>query len=122
MSLVAAIPVIGKVIDKLFPDANKAKAAKVELTEMLLSGELAELEQQASVVKAEAQGESWLQRNWRPMVMLIFTALVVCRWMGWSAPNLTEAVELKLFSIIQLGIGGYIASRGLEKVTRTWKG
>ncbi|WP_422451716.1 hypothetical protein [Endozoicomonas sp. ALC066] len=54
--------------------------------------------------------------------MLVFTALVVCRWMGWSAPNLTEAVELKLFSIIQLGIGGYIASRGLEKVTRTWKG
>ena len=122
MSLVAAIPVIGKVIDKLFPDANKAKEAKVELTEMLLNGELDELEQQAGVIKAEAQGESWLQRNWRPMVMLVFTALVVCRWMGWSAPNLTEAVELKLFSIIQLGIGGYIASRGLEKVTRTWKG
>ena len=122
MSLVAAIPVIGKVIDKLFPDANKAKEAKVELTEMLLNGELDELEQQAGVVKAEAQGESWLQRNWRPMVMLVFTALVVCRWMGWSAPSLTEAVELKLFSIIQLGIGGYIASRGLEKVTRTWRG
>ncbi|WP_252177209.1 3TM-type holin [Endozoicomonas sp. 4G] len=121
MSLVAAIPVIGKVIDKLFPDANKAKEAKVELTRMLLNGELNELEQKASVVKAEAQGESWLQRNWRPMVMLVFTSLVVCRWMGWSAPNLTEAVELKLFSIIQLGIGGYIASRGLEKVTRTWK-
>ncbi|WOG29874.1 3TM-type holin [Endozoicomonas sp. 8E] len=122
MSLVAAIPVIGKVIDKLFPDANKAREARAELSKMLLNGELNELEQKAGVVKAEAQGESWLQRNWRPMVMLVFTALVVCRWMGWSAPNLTEAVELKLFSIIQLGIGGYIASRGLEKVTRTWKG
>ncbi len=122
MSLMAAIPVIGKVIDKLFPDANKAREARAELSKMLLNGELNELEQKAGVVKAEAQGESWLQRNWRPMVMLVFTALVVCRWMGWSAPNLTEAVELKLFSIIQLGIGGYIASRGLEKVTRTWKG
>ncbi|WP_422472660.1 3TM-type holin [Endozoicomonas sp. ALB032] len=122
MSLVAAIPVIGKVIDKLFPDANKAGEARAELSKMLLNGELNELEQKAGVVKAEAQGESWLQRNWRPMVMLVFTALVVCRWMGWSAPNLTEAVELKLFSIIQMGIGGYIASRGLEKVTRTWKG
>ncbi|WP_422135500.1 3TM-type holin [Endozoicomonas sp. ALD040] len=122
MSLVAAIPVIGKVIDKLFPDANKAREARAELSKMLLNGELNELKQKAGVVKAEAQGESWLQRNWRPMVMLVFTALVVCRWMGWSAPNLTEAVELKLFNIIQLGIGGYIASRGLEKVTRTWKG
>ncbi|WP_257276411.1 MULTISPECIES: holin family protein [unclassified Endozoicomonas] len=122
MSLVAAIPVIGKVIDKLFPDANKAREARAELSKMLLNGELNELEQKAFVVKAEAQGESWLQRNWRPIVMLVFTALVVCRWMGWSAPNLTEAVELKLFSIIQMGIGGYIASRGLEKMTRTWKG
>ncbi|KEQ17144.1 3TM-type holin [Endozoicomonas numazuensis] len=123
MSLVAAIPVLGKVIDKLFPDAGKAQAAKTELTEMLLNGELEELEQQAGVIKAEAQGEGWLQRNWRPIVMLVFTALVVCRWMGWSAPNLTEAVELKLFSIIQLGIGGYIASRGIEKVaTRLGKG
>ncbi|WP_062262409.1 3TM-type holin [Endozoicomonas arenosclerae] len=122
MSLAAAIPVIGKVIDKLFPDANKAQEAKAELTQMLLNGELDELEQQAGVIKAEAQGEGWLQRSWRPIVMLVFTALVVCRWMGWSAPNLSEEVELKLFSIIQLGIGGYIASRGVEKVTRTWKG
>ncbi|WP_448218413.1 3TM-type holin [Endozoicomonas sp. 2B-B] len=121
MSLVAAIPVIGKVIDKLFPDANKAREARAELSKMLLNGELNELEQKAGVVKAEAQGESWLQRNWRPMVMLVFTALVVCRWMGWSAPNLTETVELKLFSIIQMGIGGYIASRGLEKVVSTIK-
>ncbi|WOG28736.1 3TM-type holin [Endozoicomonas sp. 8E] len=121
MSLVAAIPVIGKVIDKLFPDANKAREARAELSKMLLNGELNELEQKAGVVKAEAQGESWLQRNWRPMVMLVFTALVVCCWMGWSAPNLTEAVELKLFSIIQMGIGGYIASRGLEKVVSTIK-
>ncbi|WP_161787437.1 hypothetical protein [Endozoicomonas numazuensis] len=32
VSLVAAIPVIGKVIDKIFPDVNKTKEAKAELT------------------------------------------------------------------------------------------
>ncbi|MCW7552985.1 holin family protein [Endozoicomonas gorgoniicola] len=122
MSLVAAIPLVGKVIDKLFPDAENRDQVKVVLAEMLINGELDELTQQAGVIKAEAQGEGWLQRSWRPIVMLVFTALVVCRWLGWSAPNLSEVVELKLFSIIQLGIGGYIASRGLEKVTRTWKG
>jgi len=48
--------------------------------------------------------------------MLVFTALIVARWLGWSAPDLSEAVELKLFSIVQIGLGGYIASRGIEKV------
>lgn len=116
MSWTAAIPILGSVIDKIFPDAQKATEAKNKLTEMLMTGELESMAQQAGIITAEAQGESWLQRSWRPIVMLVFTALVVCRWMGWSAPNLNPEIELKLFNIIQLGIGGYIASRGIEKV------
>ena len=121
MSWTAAIPILGKVIDKIFPDAENAEQVKVVLAEMMLKGELDTLAQQAGVIKAEAQGEGWLQRSWRPLVMLIFTALIVARWMGWAAPNLTEEVELKLLSIVQLGIGGYIASRGVEKLVTTIK-
>ena len=116
MSWTAAIPILGKVIDKVFPDAENAEQVKVVLAEMMLKGELDTLAQQAGVIKADAQGEGWLQRSWRPIVMLTFTGLIVARWMGWSAPNLTETVELKLLSIVQLGLGGYIASRGVEKV------
>ena len=116
MSWVAAVPVVGKIIDKIFPDADQASQAKTTLTEMAINGELDELAQQAGVIKAEAQGEGWLQRSWRPIVMLVFTALVVCRWMGWASPDLSEALELKLLGIVQLGIGGYITSRGVEKV------
>ena len=48
MSLAAAIPLLlqkslGKVIDKIFPDADEAKDAKVVLTEMFINGELEEL-------------------------------------------------------------------------------
>lgn len=116
MSWVAAIPLLGKVIERIIPDPDKAAQAKNQLVDMAVKGELDELAQRAGVIKAEAQGESWLQRSWRPVVMLVFTALIVARWLGWSAPDLSEAVELKLFSIVQLGIGGYIASRGIEKV------
>ncbi|WP_419833078.1 3TM-type holin [Endozoicomonas atrinae] len=116
MSWTAAIPLLGKVIERVIPDPEKAAQAKHQLVDMAVNGELDELTQRAGVIKAEAQGDSWLQRSWRPIVMLVFTALIVCRWLGWSAPDLSEAVELKLFSIVQLGIGGYIASRGIEKV------
>ena len=121
MNWFAAIPVVGKIIDKVFPDADQASKAKTALTEMAINGELDELAQQAGIIKAEAQGEGWLQRNWRPIVMLTFTALVVCRWMGWASPSLSEALELKLLGIVQLGIGGYIASRGMEKVVSNFR-
>ncbi|WP_419832766.1 3TM-type holin [Endozoicomonas atrinae] len=120
MSWTAAIPLLGQVIERVIPDPEKAAEAKHQLVDMAVKGELDELTQRAGVIKAEAQGDSWLQRSWRPIVMLVFTALIVCRWLGWSAPDLSEAVELKLFSIVQLGIGGYIASRGIEKVTNSF--
>ena len=116
MSWVAAIPLLGKVVERLIPDPDQAAKAKNQLVDMAVKGELDELAQRAGVIKAEAQGDGWLQRSWRPIVMLIFTALIVARWLGWSAPDLSEAVELKLFSIVQVGLGGYIASRGIEKV------
>ena len=116
MSWAAAIPILGKVIDKVFPDAENAEQVKVVLAEMMLKGELDTLAEQAGVIKTEAKGDGWLQRSWRPLVMLVFTGLIVARWMGWAAPNLSEEVELKLLAIVQLGIGGYIASRGVEKI------
>ena len=116
MSWVAAIPLQGKVLERLIPDPDQAAKAKNQLVDMAVNGELDELAQRAGVIKAEAQGDGWLQRSWRPIVMLVFTALIVARWLGWSAPDLSEAVELKLFSIVQVGLGGYIASRGIEKV------
>ena len=89
MSWLAALPVVGKIIDKVFPDANQAAQAKQALTEMAINGELDELAQQAGVIKAEVQGESaGCRRSWRPLVMLVFTALIVCRWMGWASPDL----------------------------------
>ncbi len=120
MSWLAALQVVGKIIDKVFPDANQAAQGKQTLTEMAINGELDELAQQAGVIKAEAQGESWLQRSWRPIVMLVFTALIVCRWMGWASPDLSETLDLKLLGIVQLGIGGHIASRGMERVVQSY--
>lgn len=73
------------------------------------------LEAQTKVVLAEAQGTSWLQRNWRPMLMVWFAGLIGARWLGYTAPGLSEALELKLFDIVQLGIGGYVIGRSAEK-------
>lgn len=84
---------------------------------MAILNRSSEIEQVAAeVVKSEAQGHSWLQRIWRPITMLTFVALIVARWLGWSTPNLGEAEILKLWGIVEIGLGGYVIGRSAERV------
>jgi len=112
----ALAPIIGKVIANRFPDpAEKAKAEAEVLREMM--AHQAQIEQAASqIVSGEVASSHWLAANWRPVLMLTFAALIVARWMGWVAPNLSEAEYLKLWSIIELGLGGYVIGRSVEKI------
>jgi hypothetical protein len=117
--LTAALNLGGQLIDRLWPDSEKRDQAKLALMEMAQKGELAELMGRAEIVKTEAASEHWLAANWRPLLMLTFGGLIVARWFGWAAPNLSEAEYLKLWSIVELGIGGYVIGRSAEKVLPT---
>lgn len=112
-----------KIIDKLFPDKAEAEKIKLKLIELQNSGELARLAHESEIVKeqsanirAEATSDSFLARTWRPIVMLVFTALVVARFFGFTAPGITEKEYLELFSIIKISIGGYVVGRSAEKI------
>lgn len=115
MPWAALIPVIGDLIGKLFPDPKVAAEAKLKLFELQQAGHLKELDGAIQIITAEANG-SWIQRNWRPVMMLIFTALIVARWFGWTAPNLSESEYKHLWDIVELGIGGYVIGRSVEKI------
>lgn len=104
------------IINKIFPDKEAANAAKLKLLELQQAGELKELEAKAQIVNTEAASKHWLAANWRPLTMLTFVALIVARWFGWAAPNLSEAEYLKLWSIVELGLGGYVIGRSVEKI------
>ena len=111
--------IAGSVAERIFPDPEN-ELKRIELQQALQAAVLertSEIEKAAAeVVKAEAQGQNWLQRAWRPITMLVFVALIVARWLGWSAPNLTEAEALKLWDIVEIGLGGYVIGRTAEKV------
>ena len=46
---------------------------------------------------------------------LTFGILIVLRWLGWSAPGISEAEALKLWNIVEIGLGGYVIGRSAEK-------
>jgi len=107
--LTAALDVGKSLIDKFWPDAGEAEKQKVQTF-------LAVFMAQSDIVKTEAASTHWLAANWRPLTMLTFTGLIVARWFGWAAPNLADDEYLKLWDIVQLGLGGYVIGRSVEKV------
>jgi len=114
--ITAALNIGGKLIERIFPDPTEKAKAQIALLEMTQRGDLAEFTGRAEIVKAEAQSASWLTSNWRPITMLTFVSLIVARWFGLSASNLTEPEYLELWSIVKLGLGGYVIGRSAEKI------
>jgi hypothetical protein len=111
-----------KLIDKIIPDKEAADKAKLELIRLEQEGKLTELKAQAQIINTEASSQHWLAANWRPITMLIFVGLIVARWFGWAAPNLAEEEYIKLWSIVELGLGGYVIGRSVEKIVPTIAG
>ena len=83
---------------------NAAKAV-TDYEQQLLQG-------QSDAIKAEAQGNGVLQRNWRPITMLTFLGLVVCDSFGW----LHSPLAPQAWQLLQIGLGGYVVGRSVEKV------
>jgi hypothetical protein len=112
-------PILGQVAKSVFPNAEdeiKRLEIQARLQEALIANQ-AQIEAAATeVIKAEAEGESWLQRNWRPLTMMVFVTLIVAKWTGYTAPGVSEALELRLLGLIEIGLGGYVIGRSVEKV------
>jgi hypothetical protein len=117
-----------RIIDKIIPDpAAKAEATR-KLLEIQQTGELAEVEAAMNVVVAEAKSEHALTSQWRPITMLVFTAIVANNYIiapylaamfGW---NVMLEMPEQLWNLLSIGIGGYVVGRSSEKAIKNWKG
>lgn len=128
MSLLNAIPIVGQIIDKAGTIIEKAVsdkdlAAKLnhdlqsELLQLDYSALEKELDAKAKVLVAEVQGQSWLQRNWRPLLMLVFTYIVAHNFVIAPIFGITSVpVPEQMWTLLNIGIGGYIVGRSAEKI------
>ena len=108
------------IVDDVVEDKDEANKRKFQIQRQLIETKSSELEAQAKIVLAEAQG-SWLQRNWRPLLMVVFAGLVVAHWFGFTASNIPESVQNSLLNIVMVGVGGYAMGRSAEKVVNKWQ-
>jgi hypothetical protein len=114
---------LAKVVDSLHTSTDEKLEAKRKLYEtqnalfaQVLDYERAQLEAQARIIEAEAKGAGVLQRNWRPITMLTFLVLVVLDALGQLPFRLAEDA----WTLLQIGLGGYVAGRSAEKITENY--
>jgi hypothetical protein len=131
VSLLALIPLVGGIIDKVFPDADAAANAKLELMRLAQAGELAQLNAETSLAlgqidtnKVEAANANLFVAGWRPgagwvcVAGLAYTFLgqPLLAWLsavkGWPVPPLIAGDTLMVLLTGLLGLGGY---RSFEK-------
>lgn len=117
-----------EVIDQAVEDKDQAAKLKAALKQRLIDQQDTRLNAQMKVLLAEITGESWLQRNWRPLLMIVIVAIVannylVAPYLGaMFGVGLQLALPEQLWDLMTLGVGGYIAGRSGEKIVGTLKG
>lgn len=91
--------------------------AQQEMTLKVMEYEQELLKSKTEIITAEAKGQSWLQRMWRPITMMTFLVLVVADSFGLLATPLAD----EAWTLLQIGLGGYVAGRSVEKVAPMMK-
>lgn len=109
---------IGGIINSLSISSTEKKELETKMTQVVYSyaGELTR--QQAEIVMKETQG-NWLQRSWRPLVMLAFAGVVLLGTMV-DIPYLEN--DSKFWNLIEIGLGGFVVGRSIEGAGRLLPG
>ncbi len=117
--LTGLVEPVTDLIDELHTSEEERLEVKTKLFAMqsamatkVMDYEARLIEAKTKVITAEAQGASWLQRNWRPITMLTFLGLVVADTFGLTEFRLAS----EAWTLLQIGLGGYVVGRSAEKI------
>jgi len=125
----ALADVVNSVIGKFVADPNEKLQLQQQVLEattalqskaMDLQSQLTDA--QAKVITAEITSQSWLARNWRPILMLTFTFIVAWNYIIVPIVGATAAtIPPDMWTLMKIGVGGYIVGRSGEKIASSWK-
>ena len=105
-------------LDKLFTSKEEKIKAENVIKQILIEKQLELQKMQTEIIVTEAKG-NWLQRSWRPILMLAFGSIVI--YVKFVAPLFDLKIpelENEFWNLLQLGIGGYVIGRSAEKISK----
>jgi len=137
--IAALLPILGKItggvtdiIGKKVEDKDLANELNAAITKQIMEQDHSEFEthmkESATIIRAEANSQSWLARNWRPMLMCLFGLIIANNYILFPYVNLFAPqnavllpIPVDLWDLLKLGIGGYVVGRSGEKIVQVMK-
>ena len=112
---------VGKVLDDLFTSDEERIEAKNKVFKILQEKELQLQKMQTDIILSESNG-NWIQRSWRPILMLAFGFIIIyCKFLALLFSLPVPELEPEFWNLLQLGIGGYVVGRSGEKIMQVYQ-
>ena len=111
-------------IDKAVPDKDLQEKLKAQLQTQLLQSNTQELQAAAKIVEAEAKA-GWFAASWRPLLMYVLIFILVWNYvlgpviLFFFKASITIQLPGDVWTLLQIGLGGYVVGRSAESVART---
>lgn len=118
---------VASIIDKAVPDRELATRLKHELQVAAISQEAALAKSAGDIIAAEAKSDHPLAAQWRPILMLSITAILLNNYLiapyaqAIFGASVTLELPEPLWTLLTVGVGGYVMGRSAEKAVRNWK-
>ena len=106
------VSAVGDIVNRLTLPGREKKQLETDILRLLIAVEEKTISEQAAAIREEARG-NWLQRSWRPIVMLVFT-LIILAGTFLNLPILADTS--RSWDLLEIGLGGYIIGRGGEQL------
>ncbi len=128
IGLISALaPIVGDIVKEAIPDPDKKAEAENKVRLALLEN-TKQIEASASqIILAEAKSESWIASSWRPILMFNITLIVSVNYLIFPLVEVATGSKLmiplpdELWTLLTVGVGGYVVGRSGEKVAKTLK-
>jgi hypothetical protein len=121
-----AIAGVTNLIGEFVEDKDKANELETAIKRKLLSLEQAVITAQREVIVAEANSQSFIARNWRPIMMLTFVSIIANNYILFpyitlfGGTAITLEIPPDMWGLLKIGVGGYVLGRSGEKMVESY--
>lgn len=106
---------VGELVERVTLPVREKKQLETDLLRAIIEWEQRVTDDRSAILAEEARG-NWLQRSWRPLVMLTFVVIILIGAFT-SLPILADTS--RFWDLLEVGLGGYVVGRSGEKIVGT---
>ena len=121
-----AVKGVTDLVGQFVEDKDKANELETAIKNKLIGLEQEVVRAQRDTIVAEANSQSFIARNWRPIMMLTFVFIIANNYILFPYVQLFGGTALELeipdamWGLLKIGVGGYVVGRSGEKMVESY--